>query len=75
MCETKHTQCLLQEKSTDPKQTMFGVYILVFSGTDLLPSLPTLHERTGFREVGPCGDPMLASLHIPVSVVGSRKNR
>ena len=46
-----------------------------FCGTYLLPSSSTLHERTGFREVGPCGAPILASLHIPVSVVGNRKNR
>lgn len=64
--------CFLQEKSARPCIT--GSVSFLFWETNL-SSLPTLHKRTRFRGVGPCGKPTLLSMHSPVSALGNRERR
>lgn len=53
---------------------MPGSVSLLFGETNV-SSLPTLHERTRCRGIGPSGEPTLPSMHSPVSVVGNREKR
>lgn len=73
MYHSQETHAFARKNQT-PLHYMPGSVSLLFGETNV-SSLPTLHERTRCRGVGPSGEPTLPSMHSPVSVVGNREKR